>query len=166
MTKLQLPVFYAPNGKRWKRTRILAFSLIAFIAAFIGFFFFSLYITPFLPSFSIRAKPLVSQTNNVPDPAEFNSNEMPSRFELNSAENGHRPTTVGFYVNWDDTSYASLTRNIEKIDWFSPEWVRLQDGDNPLVLDFDEKALDLIHKEKPNMPILPLVQNYQDEVWN
>jgi cellulose synthase/poly-beta-1,6-N-acetylglucosamine synthase-like glycosyltransferase/peptidoglycan/xylan/chitin deacetylase (PgdA/CDA1 family)/spore germination protein YaaH len=166
MPNLQLPVFYAPNGKRWKRTRLFAFSLSGFIAVLIGVFFFSLYLTPFLPSFSIRAKPILAQNNASPAAENFDSNEMPSRFESNLAETGNRPTTVGFYVNWDDTSYASLKRNIEKIDWFSPEWIRLSDGDDPLVLDFDQKALDLIHKEKPQMPILPLVQNYKDEVWN
>jgi len=166
MTNLPLPVFYNPNGKRWKRTRIFAFSLSTFIAILIGVFFFSLYVTPFLPSFSIRAKPILAQNNTSPSVENFDSNETPSRFDSNLPPDGNRPTTVGFYVNWDDTSYASLKRNIEKIDWFSPEWIRLQDGDNPLILDFDQKALDLIHKEKSNMPILPLVQNYKDEVWN
>jgi peptidoglycan-N-acetylglucosamine deacetylase len=166
MTNLQLPVFYAPNGKRWKRTRLVAVSLSTIIIILIGVFFFSLYATPFMPSFSIRAKPILSQNNAAPIPENASSTGVPSQFQANLNESGDHPTTVGFYVNWDDTSYASLKRNIDKIDWLSPEWVRLQDGDNPLVLDFDQKALDLIHKEKSNMPILPLVQNYKDEVWN
>jgi cellulose synthase/poly-beta-1,6-N-acetylglucosamine synthase-like glycosyltransferase/peptidoglycan/xylan/chitin deacetylase (PgdA/CDA1 family)/spore germination protein YaaH len=167
MTNLQSPVFYAPNGKRWKRTRIFALSLSGFIVVLTGIFFFSLYVTPFLPSFSIRAKPIVSQNNSSQSSENADSSEMPTRFESNPATtNENRPTTVGFYVNWDDTSYASLKRNIDKIDWFSPEWIRLQDGEDPLVLDFDAKALDLIHKEKPGMPILPLVQNYKNEIWN
>jgi len=146
---------------------MFAISFLTFIAVLIGIFFFSLYVTPFMPAFSIRAKPVSAQNNALPASENFDSNEMPSRFESNLTETGaNRPTTIGFYVNWDDTSYASLKRNIDKIDWFAPEWIRLQDGDNPLVLDFDQKALDLIHKEKPNMPILPLVQNYQNEVWN
>lgn len=166
MTNLQLPVFYAPNGKRWKRTRFFAVSLSTIIAILIAIFFFSLYVTPFLPSFSIRAKSILSQNNGSVVPEDIDSNDNPSQFQPNLSERENRPTTVGFYVNWDDTSYASLKRNIEKIDWFAPEWIRLQDGENPLVLDFDQKALDFIHKEKPNMPILPLVQNYKNEVWN
>ncbi|MEP6901671.1 MAG: glycosyl hydrolase family 18 protein, partial [Actinomycetota bacterium] len=166
MTNLQLPVFYAPNGKRWKRARFFAVSLSTIVVILIGIFFFSLYVTPFMPSFSIRAKPILSQNNGLPIPETTDSNNSPSQFQSNLSENGSRPLTVGFYVNYDDTSYASLKRNIEKIDWLSPEWVRLSDGDNPLVTEFDQKALDLIHKEKPQMPILPLVQNYKDEVWN
>jgi cellulose synthase/poly-beta-1,6-N-acetylglucosamine synthase-like glycosyltransferase/peptidoglycan/xylan/chitin deacetylase (PgdA/CDA1 family)/spore germination protein YaaH len=166
MTNLQLPVFYAPNGKRWKRARFFAVFISVIIAILIGVFFFSLYVTPFMPSFSIRAKPILSQNNGPSLPAATDPNTTSGQFQPKLTENGNRPLTIGFYVNYDDTSYASLKRNIDKIDWLSPEWVRLQDGDNPLVLDFDEKALDLIRKEKPNMPILPLVQNYKDEVWS
>jgi len=47
-----------------------------------------------------------------------------------------------------------------------PEWIRLQDGDDPLVRDFAPQALDLVRRVRPTMPILPLVQNYQNEEWN
>ncbi|HYX40687.1 MAG TPA: glycosyl hydrolase family 18 protein, partial [Pyrinomonadaceae bacterium] len=77
-----------------------------------------------------------------------------------------KPLAVGFYVNWDDTSRASLKRNLDKLDWVVPEWVRLQAGDNPLAPDIDPRALDLIRRERPQLPILPLVQNFQNEEWN
>lgn len=78
--------------------------------------------------------------------------------------------SIGFYVNWDDSSYSSLKRNLQQLDWLVPEWVRLGDPNanngDPLVRDIDPKALDLIRRERPQMPILPLVQNYKDEQWN
>ena len=83
-----------------------------------------------------------------------------------------KPLAIGFYVNWDDSSYSSLKRNIHQLDWLVPEWIRLQDADaagannDPLVRDIDPKALDLVRREKPQMPILPLVQNYKNEQWN
>jgi cellulose synthase/poly-beta-1,6-N-acetylglucosamine synthase-like glycosyltransferase/peptidoglycan/xylan/chitin deacetylase (PgdA/CDA1 family)/spore germination protein YaaH len=74
---------------------------------------------------------------------------------------------IGFYVNWDDSSYISLKRNIDRLDWLAPEWIRLSgDPKNPLVLDFDQNAIDYIQQKKPAMPILPLVQNYKNEEWN
>ena len=80
---------------------------------------------------------------------------------------GQRPLAIGFYVNWDDSSYASLKQNINSLDWIVPEWVRLGDNDNaPLVLDIDQNALDLIQQEKPGLPVLPLLQNYKNEQWN
>ncbi|HEV7642640.1 MAG TPA: glycosyltransferase [Pyrinomonadaceae bacterium] len=74
---------------------------------------------------------------------------------------------IGFYVNWDDSSYISLKRNIDRLDWLVPEWIRLSGDENsPLVLDFDQNAIDYIQQKKPSMPILPLVQNYKNEEWN
>ncbi|NOT48488.1 MAG: polysaccharide deacetylase family protein, partial [Acidobacteria bacterium] len=84
-----------------------------------------------------------------------------------SAEPAEHPVSIGFYVNWDDSSFTSLKRNIGSLDWLVPEWIRLSDDVNsPLLLDIDNKALDLIQQEKPAMPILPLLQNYKDEKWN
>lgn len=85
-------------------------------------------------------------------------------------QNTGRPLSIGFYVNWDDSSYASLKQNLDELDWMVPEWIRLSGDENqPLVLDLDEtavKALKLIQENKPDMPILPLVQNYKNEEWN
>jgi cellulose synthase/poly-beta-1,6-N-acetylglucosamine synthase-like glycosyltransferase/peptidoglycan/xylan/chitin deacetylase (PgdA/CDA1 family) len=77
-----------------------------------------------------------------------------------------RPLAVGFYVNWDDSSYASLKRNLSELDWVVPEWVRLTEGPDPLAVDIDTRALDLVRHERPETPILPLVQNYRDEQWD
>jgi cellulose synthase/poly-beta-1,6-N-acetylglucosamine synthase-like glycosyltransferase/peptidoglycan/xylan/chitin deacetylase (PgdA/CDA1 family)/spore germination protein YaaH len=78
-----------------------------------------------------------------------------------------KPVSVGFYVNWDDSSLTSLKGNISQIDWLVPEWIRLSgDENNPLVLDIDKSAMDLIHDKKPDMPVMPLVQNYKNEKWN
>jgi cellulose synthase/poly-beta-1,6-N-acetylglucosamine synthase-like glycosyltransferase/peptidoglycan/xylan/chitin deacetylase (PgdA/CDA1 family)/spore germination protein YaaH len=78
-----------------------------------------------------------------------------------------RPMSVGFYVNWDYSSYTSLKQNIDKLDWIVPEWIRISGDDaNPLALDIDDKAMDLIHQQRPDIPVLPLVQNYKNEQWN
>lgn len=74
---------------------------------------------------------------------------------------------VGFFVNWDDSSLASLQKNINSLDWLVPEWIRLSGDDaNPLVLDIDQKALQLIQTEKPDLRVLPLLQNYRNEQWD
>ncbi|MGH9819495.1 MAG: hypothetical protein ACRD43_04935, partial [Pyrinomonadaceae bacterium] len=78
-----------------------------------------------------------------------------------------RPISVGFYVNWDDSSFASLKQHIKSLDWVVPEWIRLSgDQANPLVLDIDQTALEYMQQEKPEMPVLPLLQNYKNEQWN
>jgi cellulose synthase/poly-beta-1,6-N-acetylglucosamine synthase-like glycosyltransferase/peptidoglycan/xylan/chitin deacetylase (PgdA/CDA1 family)/spore germination protein YaaH len=83
------------------------------------------------------------------------------------AANEGRQLAIGFYVNWDDSSLASLKQNIDSLDWIVPEWIRLSGDDkNPLVLDIDQDAIELIQAKKPEMPVLPLLQNYKNEQWN
>jgi cellulose synthase/poly-beta-1,6-N-acetylglucosamine synthase-like glycosyltransferase/peptidoglycan/xylan/chitin deacetylase (PgdA/CDA1 family)/spore germination protein YaaH len=78
-----------------------------------------------------------------------------------------KPVAVGFYVNWDYSAFTSLKQNIDQLDWVVPEWIRLSgDGSQPLALDIDDKAIKLMQEQRPDMPILPLVQNYKDEKWN
>src|SRR5579871_2642597 len=83
------------------------------------------------------------------------------------------PVVAGFYVNWDETSRASIHHNIASITHFIPEWLHLKPGgsdyadpsraDLPFV-DGREKALDkldvtpLVHSR--GIPILPLLNNY------
>lgn len=78
-----------------------------------------------------------------------------------------RPLSIGFFVNWDDSSLASLRQNINNLDWVVPEWIRLSgDPKDPLVFDISEPAIELIKAERPDMPVLPLIQNYKNEQWN
>lgn len=77
------------------------------------------------------------------------------------------PVSIGFYVNWDDSSFSSLQQNLKALDWVVPEWIRLSgDDSNPLTLDIDQKALELIQAEKPDTKVLPLLQNYKNEQWD
>lgn len=80
-----------------------------------------------------------------------------------------RPLSVGFYINWDESSYESLKRNLDHLDWVVPEWARLQnvqDGANPLVTDVHVPALNWIRLTRPQVHILPLVQNVINEKWD
>jgi peptidoglycan-N-acetylglucosamine deacetylase len=77
------------------------------------------------------------------------------------------PLSVGFFVNWDDSSFASLQQNINALDWVVPEWIRLSgDEKAPLTLDIDQKAVELIQNDKPDIRVLPLLQNYKNEQWD
>jgi hypothetical protein len=33
-----------------------------------------------------------------------------------------RPLSIGFYINWDESSYESLKRNLDHLDWVVPAW--------------------------------------------
>ena len=80
-----------------------------------------------------------------------------------------RPLSVGFFINWDESSYESLKRNLDHLDWVVAEWSRLQnvpDGQNPLATDVHIPALNWIRLTRPQTRILPMVQNVVNEKWD
>lgn len=77
-----------------------------------------------------------------------------------------RPLAIGFYVNWDDSSYASLKRTLPTLDWVIPTWMSVSGPDMALHTSVDAKALNLIRSKKPSTPILPLLQNAANTQWD
>src|ERR1700686_256025 len=88
----------------------------------------------------------------LPAPASFTSDEL----------------AIGFYINWEESSYASLARNLNHLDWVVAQWSHLVDarnGSNPIAIELDAKALNLIRQQRPQTSIIPMVQNLSDEKW-
>jgi cellulose synthase/poly-beta-1,6-N-acetylglucosamine synthase-like glycosyltransferase/peptidoglycan/xylan/chitin deacetylase (PgdA/CDA1 family) len=77
-----------------------------------------------------------------------------------------RALAIGFYVNWDDSSYPALKRALPTLDWVVPSWMSVSGPDMALKTSIDAKALDLIRREKPSTPILPLLQNAVNSQWD
>jgi cellulose synthase/poly-beta-1,6-N-acetylglucosamine synthase-like glycosyltransferase/peptidoglycan/xylan/chitin deacetylase (PgdA/CDA1 family)/spore germination protein YaaH len=78
----------------------------------------------------------------------------------------NRPLTVGFYLSTDELGYPDLKRVVSKLDWFVPAWMNLDGPDMKLVYNVDKRAISAIAHAKPNVAILPLVQNASNAVWN
>ena len=77
-----------------------------------------------------------------------------------------KPLTVGFYVNWDESSYVSLKKALPDLDWVVPEWMWLRGPDLLLSTDPDLKAVDLVRRTAPQTTILPMLQNAWEGNWN
>src|SRR5262249_3736842 len=87
----------------------------------------------------------------------------------------------GFFIDWDESSYSSLERNLDSLDWVLPQWVSLvpgsKPGDSPIsdILTDPKapgseheqalKALRLIRERRPQISIIPMLQNLSDEKW-
>jgi cellulose synthase/poly-beta-1,6-N-acetylglucosamine synthase-like glycosyltransferase/peptidoglycan/xylan/chitin deacetylase (PgdA/CDA1 family)/spore germination protein YaaH len=78
----------------------------------------------------------------------------------------NRPLTIGFYLSTDELGYPDLKRQAAKLDWFVPAWMNLQGRQLSLAHSVDKRALSAIAHAKPNVAILPLVQNASNAVWN
>ncbi len=91
-----------------------------------------------------------------------------------------RPRVLSFYVNWDDNSFISLKENIQNMDELVPEWIHLGDASvlnlsgqfsvvnapSLFITDDQEaqdKAVEYIKQTRPNLPIVPLINNYNSD---
>ena len=77
-----------------------------------------------------------------------------------------RSLSVGFYVNWDDNSYPALKRALPHLDWVIPGWLSLEGPDLELKADVDDRVLKLIQETKPDVPVLPMIQNAVEGKWD
>ena len=114
--------------------------------------------TRVVPGKRAELMPIAPAPANTPLPA-------PSSF-------GTKPLAIGFYIDWDESSYASLERNLDHLDWVLPQWVHIvasKPGASPIDDELDDpqalKALNLIRQQRPQTSIIPIVQNLSDEKW-
>jgi cellulose synthase/poly-beta-1,6-N-acetylglucosamine synthase-like glycosyltransferase/peptidoglycan/xylan/chitin deacetylase (PgdA/CDA1 family)/spore germination protein YaaH len=179
------PVFYDPAGRRRLYLWRLGYSLALTVASLAEVFIFSVLVSPALPQLNLRRISEPSITNDIDSKSpRLNANRaerktaraglkgLLNRFQVKppahaagSNKAASRPLALGFYVNWDDSSYESLKRHLDQLDRLVPEWLRLQAGDQPIVSEIDPRALDLIRSRRPDLPIIPMIHNMKDGEW-
>jgi peptidoglycan-N-acetylglucosamine deacetylase len=96
--------------------------------------------------------------------AESPPDSRPVPVALKGAD--ERPLSIGFYVNWDDNSYPALKRALPHLDWLIPGWLNLEGPSMDLKTTTEDRALKYIHATKPNILILPMIQNAVEGRWN
>ena len=89
----------------------------------------------------------------------------------NPVVRNQRTQIMAYYVNWDENSLASLKQNINNIDVLIPEWLHIKDSQGGIELDDranQVETLSFINKTKPDLKIIPLINNYNSktEVWD
>lgn len=165
-------IFHDPTGRRAKRAGMAGGLLVALGALLIASFFATLAVSPRLPSLSLkdprvltalhqetahrlkRGKPPWSR---IPHPV------VPAHAR---APDSARPLTVGFYVSWDESSRASLARNIEHLDVVAPQWISLSNSKGELELTSDPRAEAVIAGAKHRPALLPVIHNARNAIWN
>ncbi|MBO0861735.1 MAG: glycosyltransferase, partial [Chloracidobacterium sp.] len=160
----QPQIFYDPKGRRKKRLRLAWICIGLTVATMAGIFVTRILTIQAMPQLNLK------QANGSPRAANVESQlQKPSdRPPVTRSRRGQakKPLAIGFYVNWDNSSYFSLERNLAELDLLVPQWAQLQDGAEPVVYDIDQKALNLIHSKRSNLPILPMIHNSKDGKWD
>ncbi|MCL5773238.1 MAG: glycosyltransferase [Firmicutes bacterium] len=181
------PVFYDPGYKRWRHFKgalelISAVLSIIFVVAII-----SILINPVLPSLGLKSAGTLPEVRHLLPPKRkpwFATHRehlfqrakrglirtiasppipQPSR---NVPPKSFQSELIGFFVNWDDTSFTSLKENIFRLDILAPEWIHLEGGDGSIILDDPARqniVISYIRQNRPALKILPLVNNFNNQ---
>lgn len=73
------------------------------------------------------------------------------------------PITAGFYVNWDDNSFASLKTHATRLDWVIGEWGMLDSSGSSVRIGIDARVLKLVSVlPAPERPALMLMLSNYD----
>ena len=180
------PIFYDPRRWRWRRfTRIVQF-IAAVCSCIVAVLLVSVLMNPVLPSLGLAPVRTLPHGRHLdpPQPKPI-PNRLERRFQQARQKLAQRlakarsplPSAVlavprgpsafiGYYVNWDDTSFTSLKQNLAYIDKLIPEWLHLASADGSLAIDDAPKqtqVLTYIRKHRPDLPIAPLVNNFNSE---
>ena len=198
MATTETPVFYDRAGRRWRRVRRTYMAIAMVVTAIAAVFIASVLKRPLLPNINLRpvtalpkAKPPVLTLNPVAQEASRAQSKLQharkTEKRVPQAEKRQqmamapppaipppttpkdRPLAIGFYINWDESSYSSLQRNLDHLDWIVPQWVHLQDPDSggPLIgSEIDVPAINLIRETRPQVRIVPMVQNLVNDKWD
>ena len=75
------------------------------------------------------------------------------------------PIVAGFYVNWDDNSYASLKSHLDNLDWVVAEWGFVGRGGDTLPVRFEvpDSVLSMIRGAQQPPSVLALITNFTGE---
>ncbi len=93
---------------------------------------------------------------------------MPARVPAVLKAQKDRALAIGFYVNWGesaDASFSSLKRALPRLDWVIPTWLKLDGPDLSFKTNLDTPSLTYIRTRKPDVAILPLLQNISGGRW-
>ena len=180
------PVFFDRGGKRWPRARrvVALVGLLVFLA--MVFFVQSLLIPPSL-RLPLKLKKLKEQlhslqnqkppvatmaaANDVALKAFYDSPRGKNRLDALKGQlqpksmrppRTAREIRLGFYVNWDASSFESLTAHADKLTHVCPEWFSLTTSDGEFSGENDVPLLQFMAANK-QLTLLPLLTNVAGE---
>ncbi len=177
----KIQIFFDPKNKRWPRIRnsFIVFIFMLFLLLIV--FLISVYLTPGLNKLPLSTVNRFTSINYktvdkviTPPKREFLLHKWQVVLKKISPrlvadkKNTNKPIIIGFLVNYDDASYASLVNNLNNMDVVIGDFLHVKSFQGDLVEDDPDKqriATDYILKHKPQTKIMPLVSNIKNGKW-
>ena len=166
------PIFYDEERRRWRRTRrVLEIAGVLFTIVIV-IFFFNILRRPNLPELLLPERgpmyrPVASPKFRRSPPKRLAIRPVRLRkvAAIGDIPQQYDPLRVGFYVNWDSNSLASLQLHYHDIDLLIPEELHAFTADGSLAVDNDPKLDAWLKTINIELPQMPLVNNYDGQVW-
>lgn len=162
------PIFFDASKKRYKISiASLVTSAILIIIA-ISLFIWTILSAQVPEALQLQfehayALPISTQFKNVHQRAVNFKNWLPK----NSVHGANHPMIkTAFYTPWDDASYASLTKNIDNIDWLMVAGANINSQNLNANFVQDKKLNALFASRAKNPAKLLMVQNIDNEIWD
>ena len=183
----QKPIFFDPEGKRWRRLRRVLDASVILVTLLVVFFVITIFRGSSVPGVSLPEvkKPYHALKESQKRKALLNAHQRAAAKQLlrTVVLNSLEGIRGAFYVQWDAASFASLKEYYPQIDLLFPEWLHTLTADGRLqsvtetnvlfdLMDdkgkprpVDDKVMPFLKSEKAQMNVLPLVNNF-DPVSN
>jgi peptidoglycan-N-acetylglucosamine deacetylase len=175
------PVFYDPNRTRWPKIKLGIFGLGLAVTVVLGALLASILITPALTSLTLPKREAPAKTGPAPKTHQT-AEARPGYDHLSgqAIDAGHfagpdlpgagrgKPLTIGYFVNWEDTSLSSLKLNAHNLDVLIPEWLHLTGEASAVAEDNPDRrrmVMDWLAANRPGLAVTPLINNYIDRQW-
>ncbi|OYY91469.1 MAG: polysaccharide deacetylase [Sphingomonas sp. 28-66-16] len=168
---MERPVFFDPTGKRRRWTGRSFFSLLAIVLIAAAVFVLTLVQVP-----TQRDLPLAFERRQ---PAPLNRQISAIRHRLDSDARALArwlptgrpsakvaPTTLAFYVPWDEASAQSLRQNLGAIDAVAPSTLNVFGPGHQLKVVPDARLVRVLAAAQRRPAVLPMLQNARDGVWD
>ena len=171
------PIFIDYTGKRWRRIRLAALAVgvvtTALALVLVGTIVLSPSMPPELPLATANNQTIARATTGKP--GAFTKvdrlrtayrRKLAAAMKQYSAPASRRPEVIpaldigtgsrkprsdaivaGFYVNWADNSFASLTRNYDKLDWVIGEWGFFPRDADTLLIRIKPQVIELLNNK-------------------
>jgi peptidoglycan-N-acetylglucosamine deacetylase len=162
------PIFYDLKQRRWRRTRRILEIGGALATLLVVFFFITVTRRPYLPELLLpETRPALHAIH-----AKLRHHRPVARRErrrkvaaLGKTPRGYDPLRAAFFVSWDSASLAALQLHFRELDLLIPEALHAVSADGQLTPIHDPKLAEWMQSEHIELPIMPLVNNYDGTDW-
>jgi hypothetical protein len=152
------PIFFDPEGKRWRRLRLVIDTSVIVVTLLVAFFVVTVFRGSSVPGVPLQAfkKPYhpLKEVQKRKTQRGSSQHTAPKQHLTPVALNSLEGIRGAFYVQWDAASFASLKEYYPQIDLLFPEWLHVLTADGRLQSVTETNVLfDLVAEQGHTHPV-------------